>query len=53
MTDDQSSQMNPRTNTRFSKERYDDEFDQIFIRDQGPGIPEYAKDKIFKDFMRG
>ena len=29
LTDDQSSQMNPRTNTRFSKERYDDEFDQI------------------------
>ena len=28
----------------------DDEFDQIFVRDQGPGIPEYAKDKIFNKF---
>ena len=23
---------------------------QIFVRDQGPGIPEYAKDKIFEKF---
>ena len=29
LTDDQSSQMDPRTNTRFSQERYDDEFEQI------------------------
>jgi len=28
----------------------DGEFNQIFIRDQGPGIPEYAKDEIFKKF---
>ena len=29
MTDDQSATMPPRSNTRFSKERYDDKFDQI------------------------
>ena len=28
----------------------DDKSDHIFIRDQGPGIPEYAKDKIFNKF---
>ena len=29
LTDDQSATMPPRSNTRFSKERYDDKFDQI------------------------
>jgi two-component system sensor histidine kinase CreC len=28
----------------------DDKCDQIFFRDQGPGIPGYAKDKIFDKF---
>ena len=29
LTDDQSAMMPPRSNTRFSKERYDDKFDQM------------------------
>jgi outer membrane receptor protein involved in Fe transport len=29
LTDDQTASMPPRSNTRFSKERYDDKFDQI------------------------
>jgi two-component system sensor histidine kinase CreC len=28
----------------------DKKTDQIFVRDQGPGIPEYAKEKIFNKF---